>query len=299
MAFIRVKSRRGRRYAYLVESRWEPGATSPRQRVLRYLGPEDRVRLEDVPPEMRNEPAVRRWLEARAQAVAPAVDEAELVRQRGLLREALRTPDRSALDELARAGVARMGTWGYLRDVVTRVLYDIGDDWHAERITAADEHLATRAVTDLIRRLRDEEAARASRRKGDSLTVLLATPEGEAHTVALEMLECRLASMGHRTLVLAGGTPRRDLAQRAREARVDLALLSVTGTDVLPEAYAAAEAIADRCPTATVVLGGQAFDDARPPVPSTPRIRHVKPTDGTALEQTLQEVLRRLDQRAT
>lgn len=293
MAFIRVKARRGRRYAYLVESRWEPGATSPRQRVLCYLGPEDRVTLDDVPEAMRGEPAVRRWFGARGAAAAtPTLPKEDAERMRTALREALRAPERPVLDELARAGCAAAGTWAYLREVVVPVMHLVGDDWHAERITVADEHVATRAVTDLVRRLRDQEWERSGRRRGDRLRVLLATPEGEPHSLALDVLECRLAALGHRTIVLAGGTPRRDLARRAHESKAQLVLLSATGAEHVAEAFRAADAVLERLPEAVVAVGGQAL--AALPVPGhDPRVRVVAPPGRTDLDTLLHEASQR------
>lgn len=262
MAFVRLKSRRGRRYAYLVESVWEPGASSPRQRVIKYLGAEERARLEDVPEEYRNEPAVRRWFEARSAAGEESVPEAEVARMRRELREVLRDPTRGALDKLSTAGVRRMGTWEYLRDVAAPVLQQVGDDWHEGRIDTAQEHVATRAVQDLMRRLRDEEAMRAGRRRQPTrLVVVLATPEGESHSVALDLIECRLAQRGHRTIVLAGGTPPRDLAQRVRQLDADLVLLSATMPESREAARRAADAVLERSTRAQVWIGGQAWDD--------------------------------------
>lgn len=289
MAFIRVKSRRGRRYAYLVESRWEPGATSPRQRVLRYLGPEDRVTIDDVPEDMRDEPAVQRWLAARAAPIAKAIEPAEAERMRDALRDALRNPERAVLDELARAGIANAGTWTYLRDVVAPVLHRIGDEWHAGRINVADEHVATRAVLDLVRRMRDQERERSGKRRGDRLMVVLANPEGEEHSVALEMLECRLASLGHRTLVLAGGTPKRDVALRAKEARADVVLISASDPARADEALACADAVLDRCPGALVAVGGQAFADPQ----EGGRVRVLPPRQSAKVDTLVEEALRR------
>lgn len=38
MAFVRLKQRKGRTYAYWCESYRDPASGQPRQRVLRYLG---------------------------------------------------------------------------------------------------------------------------------------------------------------------------------------------------------------------------------------------------------------------
>lgn len=256
MAFIRTKVRGSRRYAYLVESQWQPGSATPRQRVLAYLGPEERVQATDVPSEYRATPAVARWLAARQ---VPRADEA-LVRQlRARLSAALPRGDREELGAIAHEALEGLPLTSFLEEVVTPVMRAVGERWHAGELSVAEEHAMTRAATDLVRRLRDA----APRAPTKDLNILLVNPEGEQHALALDVLECALARMGHRATVLAGGAPARDVAKRAQELRVGLALVSVTQPELVEEALALSRAIRGRCPRAIVALGGQAWGATR------------------------------------
>lgn len=272
MAFIRVKTRGGRRYAYLVESIWRPDLGSPRQRVIRYLGPEDSVRDEDVPEEHRHDPAVARWLRARSPPV-PEANARALAPLRRELREALLGARRNEAELLAREAIAKLGLRAFVEDVARPLLVEIGEDWYAGRIGVADEHVVTRGISEAVRRVRDESLAAAPVARAGRLSVLLANPEGEDHNLALGLLEARLLQAGHHVIVCVGGTPRRELARRAREVGAELVLLSATLATNAPEALRAARDVLAAWPQALVVLGGQAWSAMPTMRDSDPRIR--------------------------
>lgn len=259
MAFIRVKTRAGRRYAYLVESVWHPELASPRQRVLHYLGLADDVRPEDVPEEHRGDLAVTRWLATRGGHGRVSMPARDLDSLRADLRAVLLLPDRSLAERIARRAIAQLGASVFLEEVVRPLLVEIGEDWYAGRVSVADEHIVTRGIAEVVRQLREETVAAQGRPKRPQATVLLANPEGEHHSLALELLECRLLEKGHRVIVCPGGAPRRALAQRARELDPDLVILSSTMSATADEAMRAAEAVLAVAPHALVAVGGQAW----------------------------------------
>lgn len=277
MAFIRTKRQGDREYAYVVETYWDPGRGAPRQRVLAYLGPAGEVRAEQVPEALRGEPAVTRWLRRRG------VDRArpgarQLERARDKLRTALLAADRPVSEATAREVLDMAGPWGFLEDVLTPVLHGIGEDWYAGRVTVADEHAVTRGASHLVWTLRQELRPSGAASRGAKARVLLANPEGEMHSLALDVLECRLVALGHDTLVLAGGLPPRDLAARAAAHGADLVLLSATLPSSATASVHAAEAVLGRCPGALVALGGQAWRER--PRPRALDDRVVIPREG-------------------
>lgn len=289
VAFIRVKSRGGRRYAYLVESEWRADIGGPRQRVIRYLGVEDRVQPEDIPEEYREDVAVANWLDRR---VPQASDPADVDRLRSSLRAALLLPDRLLVERLAGTAIETLGASAFLETVARPILVQIGEDWHSGRVSVADEHIVTRGIADTVRRLRDKTARAAPRRHAERATVLLANPEGEQHSLGLELLECRLLDQGHRAVVSSGGTPRRALVQRVRELGPDLVVLSATLLASVPEAYQAAEDVLAASRSTLVALGGQAWLDAPAPARAHPRLRVAGAPRVEAVDRLVQEALR-------
>lgn len=290
--FVRVKTRGGRRYAYLVESVWVPEARTPRQRVVKYLGPADEVRPEDIPARMRSAPAVAKWLEANAQETQRAYAE-EIAKTRETLRAALLEPSQQDARRAASRGVARFGAWTFLDEVVTPLLHRIGDDWCDGNVSAVDERLVSHGLTTLIHDLLEETRAAAPRRR-PALTALLANPEGELHALPLHVLACRLVADGHRPILVPGGVPRRDLAARARDLAPPLVLVSATLEASAKESLRMAEAVLEKSPEATVALGGQAWQGKRQPRNLDARIRlHREGPVAPFLDGLVQECLGR------
>ena len=54
MAYLRVKSVRGQKYLYLVKSKWDAQKKTSKQTIIKYLGIESEVTLDDVPDEYRD-----------------------------------------------------------------------------------------------------------------------------------------------------------------------------------------------------------------------------------------------------
>ena len=54
MAYLRVKSIRGQKYLYLVKSSWDAKKKTSKQTIIKYLGIESDVTINDVPEDYRN-----------------------------------------------------------------------------------------------------------------------------------------------------------------------------------------------------------------------------------------------------
>ena len=54
MAYLRVKSIRGQKYLYLVKSSWDAKKKTSKQTIIKYLGIESDVTIDDVPQDYRN-----------------------------------------------------------------------------------------------------------------------------------------------------------------------------------------------------------------------------------------------------
>ena len=86
---------------------------------------------------------------------------------------------------------------------------DIGEGWAEGRISAAQEHLASAAVGDMLARVRPliERTSRADR--GRALCACLG---GEHHDLAVRMVALVLAAEGYRAALLGANVPAGDLA---------------------------------------------------------------------------------------
>ena len=54
MAYLRVKSIRGQKYLYLVKSAWDAKKKTSKQTIIKYLGIESNVSINDIPNDYRD-----------------------------------------------------------------------------------------------------------------------------------------------------------------------------------------------------------------------------------------------------
>jgi len=251
MAFLRVKRSAGRVYAYVVESQWEAATGRPRQRVLAYLGRLDRVRPEALPERYRT-PAILRALELRGAAErarrrsGAAGDGAQFL-------AALLAGDRAGARSRGRRAIRELGPEGFYSEVLVPALHEIGRRFAHREITISTEHLATGIAAGVLTELN----ARLPEVSSEAPEVVLCVPEGESHTVPLQIAEGLLRRKGYRTLNVAGSAPSHSIVEFVRARQPAAVLISVTLPDRFEPARRLGRLLTREVPGTRVVLGGQ------------------------------------------
>lgn len=178
---------------------------------------------------------------------------------------------RLVLDELER-GCAAEDIHLY---VVAASQREIGRLWQENRISIAEEHLAT-AISQLVLAhvfTRFERTARLGKR------IVVACVEGELHDMAARIAGDLLDASGFDVDFLGANVPTKDLVERLVQHRPDALALSVTMTFHLSAVRKAiAQVRAQLGPTFPIILGGEA-------VVANPVLfqdDHVHPSRGTA-----------------
>lgn len=122
--------------------------------------------------------------------------------------------------------------------LIQPAMYQVGQLWQQNRITVAQEHLAT-AVTQnvLVRAYMQAEFAAGNGRKA-----LFACVEGNQHSLGLRMLADNFEIHGWEVAYLGADVPTADLVRHVDDWRPDLLALSIS----LPRQIAAARAAIDR-----------------------------------------------------
>ena len=142
-------------------------------------------------------------------------------------------------------------------DVLVPAQTRLGELWQEGMINVAQEHLATSITIDVMDSLRQGMKPRA----GLGMRAVVTPVEGDPHWIGARVIADFLAMDGWEVDFLWTGTPAKDLAEYVRQRNVDLVALSVTQTEFLPNARAAAAAIRERNgPAAKILLGGRALD---------------------------------------
>jgi MerR family transcriptional regulator, light-induced transcriptional regulator len=139
----------------------------------------------------------------------------------------------AALETYDSAGVERelnrLSTLLRPRDLVRRVLFDalrrVGDEWHADRMTIAQEHILSAAVRNLLGSMmklfaRDDVPRR----------LLFATPGGERHEFGILAAAMLSAAGGLGVVYVGSDVPGRQIVDAAARSGVDAVVLGVLNT---------------------------------------------------------------------
>jgi methanogenic corrinoid protein MtbC1 len=110
-------------------------------------------------------------------------------------------------------------------EIIAPALWFVGELWRRGEISVADEHLATEISLRVLALQREARRVAGSR---SGQRVLLATPGGELHAVALRMTGNLLADAGYDVVMLGPDVPPAALAASA--ARHDPAVICLSAT---------------------------------------------------------------------
>jgi DNA-binding transcriptional MerR regulator/methylmalonyl-CoA mutase cobalamin-binding subunit len=159
--------------------------------------------------------------------------------------------DGAQLDRLLRRAAARQGLSDFIESVAAPLLRRVGDEWHAGRVSPAQEHLVSSTVHDIA-----SEALRAFRARDDAPRVVVATPAGDRHGIGAVLAGAAAAMEGWAVISLGADLPAGDIAAAARAAGAQLVALSVVLRDrprVLDELRTLREQLA---PEIAMIAGG-------------------------------------------
>jgi len=138
------------------------------------------------------------------------------------LRERLLAFDRAGAEAIRR----RLGLFSFQRaidEVYLPLLCDVGDGWHAERVTVAQEHFASAFCREQLSAMLHSLGAGP---EGGPLAVCAGIP-GELHEMGLMSVAVKLALRGWRVIYLGADLPAEELAVAVRAQGASLVCQSV------------------------------------------------------------------------
>lgn len=251
MAFLRVKRIRGHDYAYLVESRWDAERQTSHQVTLKYVGPVDSIRLDDIPPEHRDHRAKAFILEHSSKALDRRTKTVETFRER--LLAALLSGDRRKASVVAEHAHGVLGLDAFYVEVLAPTMHTIGGLWKQGDLTVSMEHLASNVVRDLVEAMNARVGA-IHKPRG---TAVLCTPQGEMHSLVGKVLEGLLLERGFRSWNIAASAPTESIIDFVDSKQPDLVLVSLTIPHYLPSLKRLLETMRSRRIRAKILVGGQ------------------------------------------
>jgi len=130
--------------------------------------------------------------------------------------------DSIGLHALLWRAILALGLPTFLDTIAAPLLIRIGDEWHAGRLTPAQEHLASavvhRVITGAMQTLVVAPGAPA---------ILVATPAGERHEIGAVLAAAAAAAEGWRVIYLGADLPAHDIADSAIRTGANVVGLSI------------------------------------------------------------------------
>lgn len=138
-------------------------------------------------------------------------------------------------------------------EVLSPALCDIGELWEQNRISVADEHLAT-AITSRVMVIVSESLASGVSASHERLVIT--GVEGEQHVMGLRMIADVLEGAGYDVLFLGADTPASALVASVARHRPHLVALGATGPGTGERLTEAITALRQIAPALPIVVGG-------------------------------------------
>jgi methanogenic corrinoid protein MtbC1 len=199
--------------------------------------------------------------------------EAKITELAGAFAEALLTGNEVAAEVAIRQAMdVKLTTAQIDERLIAPALWLVGELWERGMITVAEEHIASEIAIRVLALQR--EARRLERARSDR-TVMLATPAGELHVIALRMVENLLRGAGYDVVMLGPDVPAHALGAAAQRHEVDVVCISSTMPARIDEVLTAIDEIQQQRPSAGFVVGGQGLtveDTWRPQVQVCQRV---------------------------
>ncbi|MGB8652556.1 MAG: LuxR C-terminal-related transcriptional regulator [Mycobacteriales bacterium] len=230
------------------------------ERALLQAVAKQRLRTRTIPVTLTQQPPRQHGSDPRPAVEPPTTRDTPMQPTEALdeqFQRALRDGEAALAGALA--GVLRVRhDLATVHDLVATCLHDVGASWAAGETRVVDEHRATRTAHQVLSALpvtapppaRDVEHAPTA-----PGVVVLATPPGDRHQLALLTLEQRLLEEGHRPLVVEDA-PEAELLGVATDAGTSSVVISAHVPWHSPSAQRLLTALRTERPDLLLVVGG-------------------------------------------
>lgn len=144
-----------------------------------------------------------------------------------------------------------------IEEIISTVLYKIGDLWYQGVITEADEHYATNQMRKVVSFMSVSSINQIKNRTAITMSI-----GSEKHTLGIEIVNMYLESIGVKTIYLGNSVPYKSFATLIEEYKPDYIFLSITLNENINHLMALVDFIVSKFGTSiTIGLGGQATPD--------------------------------------
>ncbi len=258
MTYIRVKNVKSDQYLYLVKSVWDSKKKTSNQEIIKYLGKASEVTEEDIPVDYKKDAKILSMVAKynpknikNSQNITKKI-QAKLYKKlaEGNIQDALK---------LYEEYTNNFNFVNFLDIIFKPVMYKIGDDWDASKISIATEHIASNTAQILVSKISKQVSGSAKKKK-----VLICVPIGEEHRLGCDVLETYLSSKGFKTYNMGTSIPTEAILNFIDEEKPDIVFLSITIKDNLQAGQRLVKKIKEKS-SVPIIVGGLAVQGDNPP----------------------------------
>jgi methylmalonyl-CoA mutase cobalamin-binding subunit len=176
--------------------------------------------------------------------------------------ELIRRFDGRALERELRSSFATLGASQFLALRAAPLIAEIGERWSNATVGVRHEHFASERLKEFLARHWQPLSDAAT-----GPTAVCATPEGEQHTLGLQMVAFTLALANLRVVYLGGNLPASEIADAATQHAARAVVLSAAIGLERERAHVACRTLRDALgPHFPIVVGGRGFGEPPPDV---------------------------------
>ena len=251
MAYLRVKSIRGQKYLYLVKSAWDAKKKTSKQTIIKYLGIESDVSINDIPSDYRDSQKISDYFMNQKYFQPTVQTEITQKLQKDLL-SSFKNGDYIEANSLLESYEKIYGFDSFLNQVLIPLIDEIESLGYSKKIDLGTQTTCYNAIQDLMNHILENNSTKMTKKK-----ILICVPYGEQHTLGTKVIESQLLSKGNTVYNLSPFTPVSSIMESIEYNNPDCIFVSVTLDENILSAQRMIQKINDQYKI-RIIVGGQA-----------------------------------------
>ena len=251
MAYLRVKSIRGQKYLYLVKSAWDAKKKTSKQTIIKYLGIESDVSINDIPSDYRDSKKISDYFMNQKYFQPTVQTEITQKLQKDLL-SSFKNGDYIEANSLLESYEKIYGFDSFLNEVLIPLIDEIESLGYSKKIDLGTQTTCYNAIQDLMNHILENNSTKMTKKK-----ILICVPYGEQHTLGTKVLESQLLSKGNTVYNLSPFTPVSSIMESIEYNNPDCIFVSVTLDENILSAQRMIQKFNDQYKI-RIIVGGQA-----------------------------------------
>jgi len=251
MAYLRVKSIRGQKYLYLVKSAWDSKRKTSVQTIIKYLGIESDVSMDDIPANYRDSKKIINYF-MNQKYFQPTVQIEITQKLQSDLMNSFKNGDYMEANSLLESYQKIYGFESFLDEVLIPLIGEIESLGRSEKIDLGTQTTCYNAIQDLMTFILENTSSKMTKKK-----ILICVPYGEQHTLGTKVIESQLLSKGNTVYNLSPFTPTSSIMESIEHNNPDCIFVSVTLDENILSAKRMIQKISDKY-AIPIIVGGQA-----------------------------------------